>query len=134
MSDGFSIVTFPGSIVSKDDQINHNPGIPFTFIVTVVLKSPDDEQPFLTQWEKLAALFKSKSGYISGQLYQGCPNKDGLNNILVLVAVWQSTDAYVAAGKDAAALNIIAGFPSGIVEYQVMATKIAVPGFCTASE
>ncbi len=89
---------------------------------------------FLKAWADVAGIMKGQSGFLSAQLYRGCPDKNGRNNILVLVAVWESVAAYQAAGQRPELQEAIVKFPKGTVEHFLMATKVAVPGLCTASE
>jgi len=125
--------SLPGSLVSTQNQLEaYDPNSPFTFINTFILPSPDVEEAFLESWANVARFMKTQHGLISAQLYRGCPDKDNRNNIFTMVVVWESVLAYREMLQNPELLKVHRGFPEGTEEFYVMATKVAVPGVCTA--
>lgn len=133
MAEGHKLASYPGTIVPIQTQMEHHPeNTPFTFINQVMLSSADDEDAFLDSWAPDAQLMKAQSGLISVQLYRGCPDEKNRNNVLFLMAVWESVKAFQDAASNPELHKIIRTFPSGTNIHHCMTTKVAVPGVCTA--
>ncbi|KAL6249319.1 hypothetical protein RBB50_003172 [Rhinocladiella similis] len=133
MSKDFTITSLPGSISSWQDQMAAwPPNTPYTLINSVVLPSTEDADLFLQSWESLAGIMRSQPGFLSAQMYRACPDKEGQSNVFVLIAVWESVAAYQAAGQLPDIADATKALPKGTTEYFLMATKISVPGLCTA--
>jgi quinol monooxygenase YgiN len=71
---------------------------------------------------------KASPGFISTQLHRGTAD----SQILVNVAVWESTAALVAAFSSPAFQESIGNYPEGVVAYPHIFERVAVDGVCVA--
>ncbi|WP_059008576.1 antibiotic biosynthesis monooxygenase family protein [Streptomyces specialis] len=75
-----------------------------------------------------AAFLKSRPGFLSAQLHRGTAG----SNLLLNVAVWESTEALADAFADPAFHRSAHQFPEGVRILPHVYEKIAVPGVCVA--
>jgi heme-degrading monooxygenase HmoA len=83
---------------------------------------------FLAIWQEDAAFMKTSPGFISTQLHRGTAN----SQLLVNIAVWESTEALSRALANPGFREKAGRFPDGIVTYPHIFEKIAVEGVCVA--
>ncbi|HEY5836118.1 antibiotic biosynthesis monooxygenase family protein [Streptomyces sp.] len=83
---------------------------------------------FLKLWQADAAFMKSQPGCISIQLHQGTAG----SQLLVNLAVWESSAALAKAHADPEFRKLSARLPDDIVAHPHLFTKVAVDGVCVA--
>lgn len=100
---------------------------PITLINTIVV--PREDMPeFLAIFQEDASYMKASPGFISTQLHRGTAD----SQVLVNVAVWESTEALVAAYSKPEFQASAGKYPDGIVAYPHILQKIAVDGVCVS--
>lgn len=83
---------------------------------------------FMVAFQEDASYMKSSPGFISAQLHRGTAD----SQLLVNVAVWESTEALFAAFSNPEFQAKASQYPDGIVAYPHVFEKIAVDGVCVA--
>lgn len=107
-------------------QFQHD-AAPITLVNVFVVPTDLTEQ-FLTVWREDAAFMKSSPGCIGTQLHQGTAG----SQLMVNVAVWESTAALHRAFSQPEFQASAAKYPDRIVAYPAILQKIAVEGICVA--
>ncbi|WP_433889440.1 antibiotic biosynthesis monooxygenase family protein [Streptomyces sp. CA-111067] len=82
----------------------------------------------LESWAVDAAFMKAAPGCISTQLHRGTAGSD----ILINVAVWESTETLFKAFSDPEFQAKAAGYPEGVIVRPYLCEKVAVEGICVA--
>lgn len=82
----------------------------------------------LALWRKDSLIMKSQPGFISAQLYGGVLN----SNILINIAVWESTASLRGGFMTEAFQETLKEYPEGSISYPHILRKIAVDNVCTA--
>jgi quinol monooxygenase YgiN len=82
----------------------------------------------LESWAVDAAYMKAAPGCISTQLHKGTAG----SNVLINVAVWESTESLFKAFSDPAFQAKTAAYPDGVVVRPYLCEKVAVEGICVA--
>ncbi|MDG4859719.1 antibiotic biosynthesis monooxygenase [Streptomyces sp. T-3] len=100
---------------------------PITLVNTIVVPR-ELREGFLDAWREDASFMKSQPGFISTQLHRGTAD----SQLLVNVAVWESTEALFKAFANPAFQEAAAKYPDGIDAYPHIYQKIAVEGVCVA--
>jgi quinol monooxygenase YgiN len=100
---------------------------PVTLINTFIVP-PERAADFLDAWRADAAYMKSSPGCISAQMHRGTEG----SQVMVNVAVWESTEALFAAFRTPEFQAAAARYPAEIVAYPHVLQKVAVAGICTA--
>ncbi|MGK5530966.1 antibiotic biosynthesis monooxygenase family protein [Streptomyces sp. URMC 129] len=75
-----------------------------------------------------AALLRSRPGFLSAQIHRGTAG----SNLLLNVAVWESTEALADTLADPAFQRGAHRFPEGVRVLPHVYERIAVPGVCVA--
>ncbi|MFD9329908.1 MULTISPECIES: antibiotic biosynthesis monooxygenase family protein [unclassified Streptomyces] len=97
-------------------------------LVNVFDVPPELYEEFLKIWQEDAAYMKGSPGCIQTQLHKGTAG----SRLLVNVAVWESTEALLAAFSKPEFQQSAAKYPDGITAYPHVYEKIAVEGICIA--
>jgi quinol monooxygenase YgiN len=100
---------------------------PITLINTIIVPREMMEK-FLTVFREDASFMKASPGLISTQLHRGTAD----SQLLVNVAVWESTEALFAAYSQPEFQAAAGKYPDGITAYPHIFEKIAVEGVCVA--
>jgi heme-degrading monooxygenase HmoA len=100
---------------------------PITLVNTFVVPT-DLTDKFLEAWREDALFMKSQPGCIATQLHKGTAG----SQLIVNVAVWESTEALFAAFRQPQFQAAAAKYPEGITAYPHVYEKIAVEGVCVA--
>src|SRR5919109_4795661 len=87
---------------------------------------PEEVDHFLNAWKADATYFKQQPGFISTQLYRGV----GGSCVFVNYAVWESTELYKKAFKNAELQSRLEKYPPSVVVSPHLFKKVAVPGIC----
>jgi heme-degrading monooxygenase HmoA len=109
----------PAQLKEKTGQIT---------LVNVFNVPPDQVDDFLSSWQEDAAIMKNSPGFVSTQLYRGTAG----SQLLVNVAVWESTEALAAAFNSPEFQAAREKSPEGVIAHPHIFEKIAVPGICDA--
>ncbi|WP_059008585.1 antibiotic biosynthesis monooxygenase family protein [Streptomyces specialis] len=83
---------------------------------------------FLTLWGADAAVMKAQPGFISTQMHRGTAG----SQLLVNIAVWESTEALARAHANPEFRKATAKLPDGVIAHPHVFEKIAVEGVCVA--
>jgi quinol monooxygenase YgiN len=83
---------------------------------------------FLKIWQDDASFMKASPGFISTQLHRGTAD----SQLIVNIAVWESTAALFRAHSDPEFRAKASKMPDGIVAYPHIFEKIAVENVCVA--
>jgi heme-degrading monooxygenase HmoA len=83
---------------------------------------------FLEFWQDDASFMKASPGFISTQLHRGTAD----SQLVVNIAVWESTAALFRAHSDPKFREKAGKMPDGIVAYPHVYEKIAVENVCVA--
>jgi heme-degrading monooxygenase HmoA len=83
---------------------------------------------FLKLWQDDASFMKASPGFISTQLHRGTAG----SQLLVNIAVWESTAALFRAHSDPKFREKAGRMPDGVVAYPHVFEKIAVENICVA--
>jgi len=105
----------------------HEQDSPITLINTIIVPREMMDE-FLTVYQQDAAFMKASPGFISTQLHRGTAD----SQVLVNVAVWESTAALAAAYLNPEFQAAASKYPDGIVAYPHVFKKIPVEGVCVA--
>jgi heme-degrading monooxygenase HmoA len=100
---------------------------PITAINTFVAPEGKVDE-VLAAWEDDSAYMKTKTGFISAQLFRGI----GGSRVLTNVAVWESTQDLLAAFGTPEFARHLERYPDGTVAYPHLYEKAAVKGICVA--
>jgi quinol monooxygenase YgiN len=100
---------------------------PITLINTIIVPRERMEE-FLIAFREDAAFMKASPGLISTQLHRGTAD----SQLLVNVAVWESTAALFAAYTQPEFQESTSKYPDGITAYPHIFERIAVEGVCVA--
>ncbi|NDL56882.1 antibiotic biosynthesis monooxygenase family protein [Phytoactinopolyspora mesophila] len=100
---------------------------PVTLINTVFVPRENRDE-FLELWRDDASFMKAQPGFISTQLHQGTAD----SQMMVNVAVWESTESLFRAFSNPEFQQKSAKYPDGIIAYPHVYEKVAVDGVCTA--
>lgn len=100
---------------------------PVTLINTIMVPR-ELMSEFLATFQEDASFMKASPGFISAQLHRGTAD----SQLLVNIAVWESTEALFAAFSNPAFQAKASQYPDGIVAYPHVFEKIAVDGVCVA--
>lgn len=101
---------------------------PITLINTIFVPRELDLDEFLATWREDASYMKAQPGCISTQLHQGTAG----SQLLVNVAIWESTQALVTAFSNPEFQAKVSKYPEGVVAYPHVFEKVAVDGVCVA--
>lgn len=82
----------------------------------------------LESWAVDAAYMKASPGCISTQLHKGTAG----SNILINVAVWESTESLFKAFSNPEFQAKAAAYPDGVIVRPYLCEKVAVEGICVA--
>lgn len=85
---------------------------------------PEEVDQFLQAWASDAAYFKSQPGCISAQLHRGI----GGSCVFINYAVWESTELFKKAFKNAELQSRLEKYPPSVVASPHLFKKVAVPG------
>ena len=85
---------------------------------------PEEVDQFLKAWADDAAYFKSQPGCISAQLHRGI----GGSCVFVNYAVWESTELFKKAFKNAELESCLEKYPPSVVASPHLFKKVTVPG------
>ena len=85
---------------------------------------PEEVDQFLQAWASYAAYFKSQPGCISVQLHRGI----GGSCVFINYAVWESTELFKNAVKNAGSQSRLEKYPPSVVASPHLFKKVAVPG------
>ena len=118
-------------LVEMDDKITLSEQIEEENVSPVILINkfnvkPEEVDQFLKAWADDAAYFKSQPGCISAQLHRGI----GGSCVFVNYAVWESTELFKKAFKNAELESWLTQYPASIVVSPHIFKKVAVPGIC----
>lgn len=83
---------------------------------------------FLKVWQDDASFMKASPGFISTQLHRGTAD----SQLVVNIAVWESTAALFRAHSDPKFREKADKMPDGVVAYPHVYEKIAVENVCVA--
>jgi heme-degrading monooxygenase HmoA len=97
-------------------------------LVNMIIVPRKLEEEFLTIWREDASFMKASPGFISTQLHRGTAH----SQLLVNVAVWESTKALFTAFSNPRFQEAVSRYPDGIVAYPHIFEKVAVEGVCVA--
>ncbi|WP_166354887.1 antibiotic biosynthesis monooxygenase family protein [Phytoactinopolyspora limicola] len=97
-------------------------------LINTVFVPREARDEFLTLWQDDASFMKAQPGFISTQLHQGTAD----SQMMVNVAVWESTEALFKAFSNPEFQQKSAKYPDGIIAYPHVYQKVAVAGVCTA--
>jgi quinol monooxygenase YgiN len=97
-------------------------------LVNTIIVPRDFMEEFLAIWREDASFMKASPGFISTQLHRGTAD----SQVLVNVAVWESTAALAAAYSNPRFQEAVSKYPDGIVAYPHVFEKVAVEGVCVA--
>ncbi|PSL05982.1 heme-degrading monooxygenase HmoA [Haloactinopolyspora alba] len=97
-------------------------------LVNTITVPREVREEFLRNWRDDASFMKAQPGFISTQLYQGTAD----SQMMINVAVWESTEALFKAFSDPEFQQKSAKYPDGVVAYPHVYQKVAVEGVCTA--
>jgi heme-degrading monooxygenase HmoA len=106
------------------DQLANEVG-PVTLINTFKVAN-EDADALLEAWAADAAYLKTKSGFISTQLYRGIAG----SGVFINQAVWESVEAFRTAFGDPQFQATFARYPDSTVASPHLFQKVAVPGIC----
>lgn len=82
----------------------------------------------IKNWQEDSDFMKAQPGYISAQLHRGVAG----SNLLMNVAVWESTQALARAFADPAFHAQVHQYPEGVRILPHVYRRIAVDGVCVA--
>jgi len=82
----------------------------------------------IKNWQQDGDFMKAQPGFISAQMHRGV----GGSNLLMNVAVWESTAAVARAFASPAFHQAVHQYPDGIRVLPHVYRKVAVPGVCVA--
>ena len=88
--------------------------------------TPEEVDHFLNAWKADATYFKSQPGCILAQLHRGI----GGSCVFVNYAVWESTELFKKAFKNAELQSRLEKYPPSTVVSPHLFKKVAVPGIC----
>jgi heme-degrading monooxygenase HmoA len=111
---------------SFEDQLAADTGP--VVVVTTFLVPEGRMDEVVRNWQRDGDVMKGAPGYISAQLHRGV----GASNLLMNVAVWESTAALAAAFADPAFQGEGRRYPAGVRVLPHVYRKVAVPGVCVA--
>jgi quinol monooxygenase YgiN len=97
-------------------------------LVNVFVVPLESQDKFLDAWREDAEFMTGRPGCVSTQMHRGTAG----SQLLVNVAVWESTQSLFAAFSTPEFQAAAARYPDGITAYPHILEKIAVPGICTA--
>lgn len=83
---------------------------------------------FLELWGQDARVMKAQPGFISTQMHRGTAG----SQLLVNIAVWESTEALAAAHANPEFRKASSRLPEGVIAHPHVFEKIAVEGVCVA--
>ncbi|WP_326599898.1 antibiotic biosynthesis monooxygenase family protein [Streptomyces sp. NBC_01803] len=83
---------------------------------------------FLELWGADARVMKSQPGFISTQMHRGTAG----SQLLVNIAVWESTEALAKAHSSPEFRAASSKLPDGVIAHPHVFEKIAVEGVCVA--
>src|ERR671911_882965 len=89
---------------------------------------PEDVDQLLRAWAADAAYFKQQPGFISTQLHRGI----GGSCVFINYAVWESTELFKKAVKNAELQSRLEKYPPSAVASPHLFKKIAVSGICVS--
>lgn len=105
-------------------QLQHDTG-PVVMINTFVVPEGKMDD-MIALWRKDSLIMKCQPGFISAQLHGGILN----SNILINVAVWESTSALRAGFMSEPFQDTLKEYPEGTIAYPHILRKIAVENIC----
>lgn len=97
-------------------------------LINTVFVPREVRDEFLELWRDDASYMKAQPGFIATQLHQGTAD----SQMMVNVAVWESTGALLRAFSDPEFQQKSAKYPDGVIAYPHVYEKVAVDGVCTA--
>ena len=97
-------------------------------LVNIVTLAKEDEEGFLTSWQKDAAFMKRQPGFISTQLHRAVGDSPTYFN----EAVWETIADFRAAFTHPEFRSHISAHPASMVASPHLFQKVAVPGICVA--
>jgi heme-degrading monooxygenase HmoA len=100
---------------------------PIVLINTIIVPRENMEE-FLTIYREDAAFMKGSPGLISTQLHRGTAD----SQLLVNVAIWESTEALFTAYTQPEFQKAAGKYPEGVTAYPHIFEKVAVEGVCVA--
>lgn len=100
---------------------------PISLINTIIVPR-EVMADFLATFRGDALFMKASPGFISTQLHRGTAD----SQVLVNVAVWESTQALVAAYSKPEFQEAVSKYPDGVVAYPHIFEKVAIEGVCVA--
>ncbi|CRG86686.1 hypothetical protein PISL3812_03696 [Talaromyces islandicus] len=107
-------------------QLQHDAN-PVVLINTFVV--PEGKMDYMIElWRKDSMIMKAQPGFISAQLYGGIAG----SNVLINVAVWESTADLRSGFMTEAFQDTLKEYPDGSAAYPQILKKIAVSNVCTA--
>jgi heme-degrading monooxygenase HmoA len=95
-------------------------------LINKLTVKPEDVDQLLRAWTADAAYFKQQPGFISTQLHRGI----GGSCVFINYAVWESTELFKKAVKNAELQSRLEKYPPSVVASPHLFKKVAVPGIC----
>ena len=95
-------------------------------LINKLTVKPEDVDQLLRAWAADAAYFKQQPGFISTQLHRGI----GGSCVFINYAVWESTELFKKAFKNAELQSRLGKYPPSVVVSPHLFKKVAVPGIC----
>ncbi len=111
---------------SLSSQFHEKTG-PIVLINTIIVPR-ENMTEFLDTFREDAAFMKGSPGLISTQLHRGTAD----SQLLVNVAIWESTEALFNAYTQPEFQQAAAKYPEGVTAYPHIFEKIAIEGICVA--
>ena len=120
-------------LVEMDEKITLSDQMEEKNIGSVILinkfnMKPEEVDQFLQAWASDAAYFKQQPGFISTQLHRGI----GGSCVFINYAVWESTELFKKAVKNAELQSRLEKYPPSAVASPHLFKKIAVSGICVS--
>jgi quinol monooxygenase YgiN len=97
-------------------------------LVNVFVVPAERQEAFLAAWKEDAGFMKGRPGCISTQMHSGTAD----SQLLINIAIWESTQALFAAFSTPEFQAAAARYPEGITAYPHIFQKVAIPGICVA--
>jgi heme-degrading monooxygenase HmoA len=111
--------------VTLSDQMEEK-NVGSVILINKFNMKPEEVDEFLQAWASDAEYFKQQPGFISTQLHGGI----GGSCVFVNYAVWESTELFKKAVKNAELQSRLEKYPPSVVASPHLFKKVAVPGIC----
>lgn len=118
------LVEMDEKVTLSDEMEEKNVGS--VILINKFNMKPEEVDEFLQAWASDAAYFKQQPGFISTQLHRGI----GGSCVFVNYAVWETTELFKKAVKNAELQSRLEKYPPSVVVSPHLFKKVAVPGIC----